>query len=112
VIGASVAGLLQTLIPQSVISPVASTPVVSVLALMGLAVLLSLCSESDAFVAASFGQFGLPSQLAFLVMGSMVDAKLGFLYAGAFGTRVMRSVIVGVAGVTFLGTLILDWVLL
>jgi uncharacterized membrane protein YraQ (UPF0718 family) len=112
VIGASVAGLLQTFVPQSVISTVAARPLVSILALMALAAMLSLCSESDAFVAASFVQFGLPSQLGFLVLGPMVDAKLGFLYAGAFGQRVMRSLILYVVLATFVGTLALDWVLL
>jgi len=56
ILGAAVAGAVQTFVPQSFINPVANTPVVSQLAMMGLAFLLSLCSESDAFVAASFVQ--------------------------------------------------------
>ena len=84
VIGAGLAALLQTAIPQGVISNVARTPLVGTLAMMGLAYLLSLCSEADAFVAVSFVQFPLGSQLAFLVFGPAIDAKLSFLYGATF----------------------------
>lgn len=105
VIGAAVAAALQTFVPQSVIGSVANTPVVSIVAMMALAGVLSLCSESDAFVAASFVQFGVGAQLAFLVFGPMVDAKLGFLYAGTFTKGFLRTVVVVVAVVTLAGTL-------
>jgi uncharacterized protein len=108
VIGAAAAGLLQTFIPQSFIGAVADTPVLSIVALMGLAAALSLCSQSDAFVAASFVQFGPASQLAFLVFGPMVDAKLGFLYAGTFSKGFVRTLVVVVAAVTLAGTLWLE----
>jgi hypothetical protein len=84
VIGAAIAAALQTFVPQQVLGAVAGTPILSVAALMILAALLSLCSESDAFVAASFVQFGMSAQLAFLVAGPMIDAKLAVLYAGTF----------------------------
>jgi uncharacterized membrane protein YraQ (UPF0718 family) len=50
-------------------------------ALMGLAFLLSLCSTSDAFIAATLDAFGYGSRLAFLVFGPMMDVKLLFLYS-------------------------------
>ena len=59
----------------------------SVLALACLAVLLSICSEADAFVAASLSQFSLTSRLVFLVVGPMVDLKLISMQAGVFGRR-------------------------
>ncbi len=105
VFGAAVAAGLQTFVPQSVIGTVAGTPVVSLLAMMGLAFLLSLCSESDAFVAASFVQFGVGAQLAFLVFGPMVDTKLGFLYTATFSKGFFRTVAVTVMGVTLVGAL-------
>jgi uncharacterized membrane protein YraQ (UPF0718 family) len=108
VIGAAAAGLLQTFVPQSLIEAVADAPVFSILALMALAAALSLCSQSDAFVAASFVQFGAASQLAFLVFGPMVDAKLGFLYAGTFSRGFVRTLVVVVAAVTLAGTLWLE----
>lgn len=97
VLGAGLAAAMQTLIPQSLVSGVARTPIVGSLALMGIAVVLSLCSEADAFVAVSFVQFPLGSQLAFLVFGPVVDAKLAFLYGATFRRRfVLRLVIVAV----------------
>ena len=105
VIGAAVAAALQTFVPQSVIGSVAETPVVNLLAMMGLAFLLSLCSESDAFVAASFVQFGVGAQLAFLVFGPMVDTKLGILYSATFTRGFFRTVALAVGTVTLAGTL-------
>jgi uncharacterized membrane protein YraQ (UPF0718 family) len=105
VLGAFVAGVMQTFVPQSFISKVAGTAVLDLLAMMLLAFLLSLCSESDAFVAASFVQFGVGAQLAFLVFGPMVDTKLGFLYAGTFTKGFLRTVVLVVGSVTLAGTL-------
>ena len=105
VIGAGLAAALQTFLPQDVIGGVATTPVLDVVALMVLAAALSLCSESDAFVAASFVQFGMASQLAFLVAGPMIDAKLVALYGGTFGRGFVRTVAVVVFAVTLAGSL-------
>jgi uncharacterized membrane protein YraQ (UPF0718 family) len=105
VIGAAVAAALQTFVPQDVLGAVADTPVVNLLAMMLLAFVLSLCSESDAFVAASFVQFGVGAQLAFLVFGPMVDTKLGFLYSATFTKGFFRTVLVVVAAATLVGTL-------
>ena len=105
VIGAVVAALLQTFVPQSIIGTVAETPVLALVAMMALAFVLSLCSESDAFVAASFVQFGVGAQLAFLVFGPMVDTKLGILYSATFSRGFFRTVVIAVAAVTLVGTL-------
>ena len=57
------------------------------LALAGLAVAMAICSEADAFVAASLTQFSLSARLTFLVVGPMVDVKLIALQVGTFGRR-------------------------
>jgi uncharacterized membrane protein YraQ (UPF0718 family) len=87
VAGAAFAAALQTAIPQSIVSGVATTPVIGTLGLMAVAYLSSLCSEADAFVAVSFTQFPLGSQLGFLVFGPVLDLKLSFLYSAAFKRR-------------------------
>jgi uncharacterized protein len=46
---------------------------------------MAICSEADAFVAASLTQFSLTARLAFMVVGPMVDVKLVALQAGTFG---------------------------
>jgi uncharacterized protein len=105
ILGAAVAASLQTFVPQTVLGSVADAPVIALLSMMGLAFVLSLCSESDAFVAASFVQFGPGAQLAFLVFGPMVDTKLGFLYSATFARWFLPVVIAIVGGVTLVGTL-------
>jgi uncharacterized protein len=105
VIGAAVAAALQTFVPQSVVGSLADTPLLSLIAMMALAFVLSLCSESDAFVAASFVQFGVGAQLAFLVFGPMVDTKLGVLYSATFRRGLTKTVVVVVAAVVLAGAL-------
>jgi uncharacterized membrane protein YraQ (UPF0718 family) len=105
IIGALIAATIQTFVPQSIVNGVANLPVISLLAMMLLAFVMSLCSESDAFVAASFTAFGPAAQLAFLVSGPMIDTKLGALYAGTYSKGFVRLVAVTVVAVTLAGTL-------
>ena len=105
VLGAVGAALIQTFVPQTLIASVSNTPGLDIAAMMGLAAVLSLCSESDAFVAASFVQFGPAPQLAFLVFGPMFNLKLGALYAGTFERGFVRTIFVVVAGCTLVGAL-------
>jgi len=85
VVGAITAATLQVVVPTSVLDGVADAGLLAVLALAGLAVILAVCSEADAFVAASLTQFSLTAKLAFLVVGPAVDIKLVALQAGTFG---------------------------
>ncbi len=87
VVGAMAAASINVLVPERWLQTLADQPVLSVLALGALAVLLSICSEADAFVAASLSQFSLTSRLAFLVVGPMVDLKLISMQAAIFGRR-------------------------
>jgi uncharacterized membrane protein YraQ (UPF0718 family) len=105
VLGATFAALVQTFLPASWISEVAALPIVSIAAMMVLASLLSLCSESDAFIAASFVQFGSSAQLAFLVFGPMVDLKLMTLYAGTFHRGFVRTVVIAAFATTLVATM-------
>jgi uncharacterized membrane protein YraQ (UPF0718 family) len=87
IIGAAIAASLQTAVPRTALDAVADAGLLSILALAGLAVVMAICSEADAFVAASLTQFSLTSRLAFMVVGPMVDVKLVALQAGTFGRR-------------------------
>ncbi len=105
VLGATLAALVQTFLPSSIIGHVAGTPVVDLVVMMGLAVGLSLCSESDAFISASFVQFGPAAQLAFLVSGPMIDFKLSALYMGTFKKGFFKMLVVAVVATTLGGTM-------
>ena len=86
-LGAMAAALIKVTVPASWFVDISRTPLLAVLVMVGLAILLSICSEADAFVAASFTAVSPTAQLAFLVVGPMVDIKLISMQAGAFGTR-------------------------
>ncbi|MDQ3963734.1 MAG: permease [Actinomycetota bacterium] len=105
VIGSALAAAMQTIIPQSIVAGIARTPIVGALALMAIAFVLSLCSEADAFVAVSFTQFPLGSQLAFLVFGPVVDAKLAFLYGATFRRRFVARLVVITVPIVLAGSL-------
>ena len=93
VIGAAIAALIKVAVPESALSVVTGNVWLGVAMMVLLAVVMSLCSEADAFVAASFVGVSPIAQLAFMVVGPMVDIKLVFMQAGAFGWRfVLRFV--------------------
>lgn len=64
----------------------------AILAMMGLAIVLCLCSEADAFVAASFVTLRPSAKLAFLVLGPMIDFKLAFMYTRIFRPRLIATI--------------------
>lgn len=85
VAGAFLAALFQTVLPRDILLAVGKNPVAASAALMSLAYGISLCSEADAFVAATFLDF-FPggSILAFLILGPMLDLKNTFLLCAVF----------------------------
>jgi uncharacterized membrane protein YraQ (UPF0718 family) len=87
VLGAGAAATINVVVPEQWLQRLADRPLLSILALAVLAVLLSICSEADAFVAASLSQFSLTSRLVFLTVGPMVDLKLISMQTGIFGRR-------------------------
>ena len=86
--GAGLAAAMQTFIPQSLLLSIGQGPLISVLALMLMAVLLSVCSTVDAFIALGFiGTFSPGAILAFLIFGPMVDIKSILMYGHVFRWR-------------------------
>ncbi|WP_199521482.1 permease [Jiangella anatolica] len=112
VVGSVAAAALQVVVPRSVMTAIAGTEWLAILVLAALAVLLAICSEADAFVAASLTQFSLTARLVFLVVGPVVDIKLIALHTGVFG----RAFAVRFAPLTFVtavvSALIVGWWLL
>jgi uncharacterized membrane protein YraQ (UPF0718 family) len=64
-------------------------------ALMTLAFILSLCSTSDAFIAATLDKFSWGAKLAFLTFGPMMDVKLLFLYQTVLRKRFIVFLAIG-----------------
>ena len=85
VIGGVTAAVLNVVVPRSWIDTLGDQLLLGILVMAVLAVLLSLCSEADAFVAASLS--ALLPRLVFLVVGPAIDLKLFTLQAGTLGRR-------------------------
>ncbi|MEV6480700.1 permease [Streptomyces sp. NPDC051576] len=85
VLGAAAAATFNIAVPRSILDVFTGSSWLSLLLLALLAVVLCVCSEADAFVAASLSGFSPAAKLAFMVVGPMVDLKLIALQAGTFG---------------------------
>lgn len=70
-----------------------SDPYSAIAFMMGLAIVLCLCSEADAFVAANMGNVPPAAKLAFLVLGPMLDLKLYLMYTRVFRPRLIWTII-------------------
>jgi uncharacterized membrane protein YraQ (UPF0718 family) len=101
-LGAFLAALTRMMIDQNQIAALARQyPGFAILIMMGLAILLCICSEADAFVAASFGFMPPSARLAFLVLGPMLDLKLYVMYTRVFRTRLIWTIILSVVVLVF-----------
>jgi uncharacterized membrane protein YraQ (UPF0718 family) len=105
-LGAAASALMQTFVPQSILSGVAGAAVIGILALMAFAFMLSLCSEADAFVATSFTAFPLSAQLGFLVFGPIFDTKLAAIYGATFRPPFIRRLLIVAVPLILTGALL------
>jgi uncharacterized protein len=107
-LGCLLAALVQSFLPRSWLLAVGSAPTLSILALMLLALVVSVCSSVDAFLALSFAAQVTPgSLLAFLLLGPVIDLKL----VGLLGLLLRpRGLLLTVAGAGLLVLLIGQWI--
>jgi len=88
VIGAFIAAFARTTIGVDALQDLFASPGVAIIIMMGLAIALNLCSETDAFIAAGFrGVLPDTAQMAFMVLGPMLDMKLMLMYLTMFRKR-------------------------
>lgn len=116
VIGAFTAALAQTYVDRSSFLSLSSTPILSVVLMMALAILLNLCSEADAFIAASFrGLMPAHAQMASMLTGPMFDLKPLLMYQSVFRRRaivVLSSLILAAVLVVAVGLGVLTGMIL
>lgn len=103
VLGAMLAAGVNTFVPTHIVDSVAGQAVLGVLTLAVFAFVVALCSESDAFVAASLTAFSDTAKLVFLVVGPAMDLKLASMEAGQFG-RAFAVRFVPVVVITAIGS--------
>ncbi|MGA0846001.1 MAG: permease [Luteolibacter sp.] len=108
-IGVSITALFNTGIAPGAewLDSLAENQVAAPAALMALAFILSLCSTSDAFIAANLDKFSWGAKLAFLCFGPMMDVKLLFLYQSIMRKRFI--IILGIA--LFLSIGCISWLI-
>jgi len=95
ILGVGVASLFSTAVNQELFLPLSLDDRLAIPAMMTLAGILSLCSSSDAFIAATFVAFPAVAKLAFLVFGPMMDFKLAFIYSAVFTRRFVAAMAIG-----------------
>ena len=108
-IGVAITALFNTGIAPGArwLDGLAQNPVGAPAALMALAFILSLCSTSDAFIAATLAKFSWGAKLAFLTFGPMMDVKLLFLYQSVLNKRFIAWL--GVGLFVAIGSLSILW---
>ncbi|MEB3322485.1 MAG: permease [Synechococcaceae cyanobacterium] len=108
VMGCAIAALVQSFVPRAWLLAVGGAPTLSIVALMLLALVVSVCSSVDAFLALSFAaQIPPGALLAFLLLGPVIDLKLVGLLGLLFRPR---GLLLTAAGSALLVLLIGQWV--
>ncbi|PLR91669.1 permease [Bacillus sp. T33-2] len=103
IMGAFLAAFVQTYMPAKALLQAGNGPVSSLLVMMGLAYILSLCSEADAFIGASFSSiFPTSSILGFLIFGPMIDLKNTLMMLSVFRFKFVMIVLALVASLVFI----------
>ncbi len=109
ILGSAIAASIQVLIPREVILSLGAGPITSIVAMMLLAGLVSICSTVDSFFALSFASmFTSGSLLAFLVFGPMIDLKGVGLLLSIFKPKAVIYLFALAAQLTFLLTLFIN----
>jgi uncharacterized membrane protein YraQ (UPF0718 family) len=112
VVGAAVAATINVVVPRAWLDTLAGNLAISIAVLAIFAVIVAICSEADAFVAASLTQFPLTARLVFMVVGPAMDVKLFSMQVGTFGRAFAARfaplvLLVAVASGTLVGLVIL-----
>lgn len=95
VIGSALAGAVQVLIPREALLAIGSNPALSIVAMMALAMVVSICSNVDSFFALSFASTFTPGSIvAFLLVGPLVDVKMLALLRTTFTTQALAGIVV------------------
>jgi uncharacterized membrane protein YraQ (UPF0718 family) len=106
VLGAALAATLRLVLPT--VSGL-DNPFVATAFMMLMAVMMCLCSEADAFVAANF-PVPPAAKLAFLVLGPMLDFKLYLMYTRVFRPRLIWTIITCVVVQVYVYSIIMHFV--
>lgn len=101
IIGSALAGAIQMVVSRDLLVSLGNDPLLSVLAMMGLAFVISICANVDSFFILPFADTFLPGSLvAFLLLGPIVDVKMLALMRTTFSAHTLVWMTVLVAAIT------------
>jgi uncharacterized membrane protein YraQ (UPF0718 family) len=101
IIGSLVAGLIQVVVSRDTLVQLGSDPLWSVVAMMILAFVISICANVDAFFILPFATTFLPGSIAaFLILGPIIDIKMLALLRTTYRTRTLGQITVVVVLMT------------
>lgn len=112
VLGGMIAAAVNSFVPPAVLDTLAGQAVVGIVTMAFFAFIVALCSETDAFVAASFTAFSDTAKLVFLVVGPSMDIKLAAMEAGTFGVPFARQFVPVVIGTAMVVASLVGWLVL
>ena len=94
IVGSALAGAVQVLVPRDVLLAIGSNPLLSVVAMIALAISVAICSNVDSFFALSFASTFSPGAIvAFLLVGPLVDIKMMALLRTTFTARTLAGIV-------------------
>ncbi len=109
IVGGLLAAATQTLIPRDWIVSLGTGPVISIVVMLILAFVVSICSNVDAFFALAYApMFTTGSIVAFLVFGPMIDIKTLLMMSSTFKPKAMAVITILTLQLVFILTLILN----
>ncbi len=109
ILGSAIAAAIQVAVPREIILSLGQGPVTSILAMMLLAAVISICSTVDSFFALAFAStFTSGALLAFLVFGPMIDLKAIGLMLSVFKVKAIFYLLAIPALLTFFFTLFIN----
>lgn len=107
-IGAFFAGAFHVLMPRDVIMSLGGSGALAIAVMMVFAVVLSVCSEADSFVASSFVHFSPASMLGFVNIGPVFDLKLMMMYSAVMSKKTMFRLVVTASSLIYAICLVLE----
>ncbi|WP_341465709.1 permease [Clostridium pasteurianum] len=107
--GAFLSSIMQVVLPRKYMLSIGHNTIISIVIMIALAYLLSVCSETDAFIARSFAaQFSSGSIIAFLVFGPMMDIKNTIMLSQAFKAKFIMKLTILIFIAAFAGGIIVN----
>src|SRR5215210_7495845 len=111
-LGALIAGATQVFVPRDVLTSLGSDPFLSILAMIALAFIISICANVDAFFALAYSNtFTIGSIVAFLVFGPMIDIKMLTMMRTTYKVRLLAMITLVVTLTSILIGLVVNYAL-